>query len=332
MQNTLHYIYEVYRECSFSQAAKNLGLSQPALSACIKKVEQELGAPLFDRSSLPIQLTEVGELYLHMIRQIMAAEHTFQTQLSELTRLERGHLVIAGANFFSAYVLPPILKAFSSLYPGVELEIMDLDTNSLYSESQREGIDLILDGGACDTQAFGREPLFNEQILFAVPKNKLLDRDCQSQSLSYEDILARRHRSQDGKGVDLSQFQQERLILLNRGHDMHMRSEKLCEHAGFVPRNVVYVNQLSTAANMAAQELGCCFVTDTLVRMAPIGRDCLRYFVVGDSVSMREVFIAWYRRGVKTQAMERFIEVARGVYATGADSRSDEGVVALCAQ
>lgn len=317
MQNTLHYIYEVYRERSVSQAAKNLGISQPALSACIKKVEQELGAPLFDRSSLPIQLTEVGELYLHMIRQIMAAEHTFQTQLSELTRLERGHLVIAGANFFSAYVLPPIVKAFSGQYPGVELEIMDLDTNGLYSESQREQIDLILDGGSCDPQLFDREPLFNEQILFAVPKDMLLGLDCRERALSYEDVLARRHRAREARGVDLSLFQGERLILLNRGHDMHRRSARLCEHAGFVPQKVVYVNQLSTAANMAAQGLGCCFVTDTLVQMAPIGRDSLRYFVVGDSVSMREVFIAWYKRSVKTQAMERFIEVARGIYAPG---------------
>ena len=314
MQNTMLYIYEVYRERSFSQAAKNLGVSQPALSACIKKVEQELGAPLFDRSSLPIQLTEVGELYLQMIRQIMTAERTFHTQLSELTELKRGRLVIAGANFFSAYVLPPILKAFASRYPGVELEIVDMDTNGLYAEARREEIDLILDGGSYDTQAFAAEPLFREQILFAVPQQILEHHHCQAQALSYEDILARRHRSSEARAVDLSQFRQERLILLQRGHDMHMRSEQLCEHAGFTPSAVVYVNQLSTAANMAAQGLGCCFVTDTLVKMAPMGRDSLRYFVVGDSVSMREVFIAWYKRIVKTKAQQSFIEVAKQVY------------------
>lgn len=315
MQNTMLYIYEVYRERSFSQAAKNLGVSQPALSACIKKVEQELGAPLFDRSSLPVQLTEVGELYLQMVRQIMTAERTFHTQLSELTELKRGRLVIAGANFFSAYVLPPILKAFSSRYPGVELEIVDMDTNGLYAEARREEIDLILDGGSYDTQAFAAEPLFREQILFAVPQQILEQHSCQAQALSYEDILAQRHRSPGAQAVDLSQFRQERLILLQRGHDMHMRSEQLCEHAGFTPKSVVYVNQLSTAANMAAQGLGCCFVTETLVKMASMGRDSLRYFVVGDSVSMREVFIAWYKRSVKTKAQQSFIEVAKQVYA-----------------
>ena len=314
MQNTLLYVYEVYRERSFSQAAKNLGISQPALSACIKKAEQELGAPIFDRSSLPIRLTKVGELYLRMIRQIMSAEHTFQTQLSELTRLERGHLVIAGANFFSAYVLPPVVKAFSQEYPGVELEILDLDTNALYSESRQEEIDLILDGGSLDTRIFDREPLFYEQVLFAVPLELLEGREQVGEALTYEDILARRHRDRTVQGVDLASFREERLILLSRGHDMHMRSEQLCEHAGFTPKNAVYVNQLSTAANMAAQGLGCCFVTDTLVRMAPIGRDRLRYFTVGDSVSLREVFIAWYRRSVRTQAMERFVQVAQRVY------------------
>lgn len=67
MNLSMTYIYEIYKERSFSQAAKNLYISQPALSAYIKKTEKELAE-----------------------------------QLEELTNLERGHLVIAGANFFSS--------------------------------------------------------------------------------------------------------------------------------------------------------------------------------------------------------------------------------------
>ena len=58
------YIYEVYREKSFSKAAQNLYISQPSLSARVKKVEKEIGFPLFDRSTSPLQLTEVGEVYI----------------------------------------------------------------------------------------------------------------------------------------------------------------------------------------------------------------------------------------------------------------------------
>ena len=57
----INYVYEVYRTQSFSKAAKNLYISQPSLSAMIKKIEAKVGAPLFDRSTNPIQLTEYGE-------------------------------------------------------------------------------------------------------------------------------------------------------------------------------------------------------------------------------------------------------------------------------
>ena len=60
MTNYKEYIYAVYQEKSFSKAARKLYVSQPWLSATIKKAEEELGLPLFDRSTNPISLTEAG--------------------------------------------------------------------------------------------------------------------------------------------------------------------------------------------------------------------------------------------------------------------------------
>ena len=60
MFNSMNYVYEVYKERSFSKAAANLYISQPSLSATVKKVEERIGAPIFDRSVSPIQLTESG--------------------------------------------------------------------------------------------------------------------------------------------------------------------------------------------------------------------------------------------------------------------------------
>ncbi len=64
------YVYEVYREKSFSKAAQNLYISQPSLSARIKKVEERIGVPLFDRSTSPLQLTEVGKAYIEAAEEI----------------------------------------------------------------------------------------------------------------------------------------------------------------------------------------------------------------------------------------------------------------------
>lgn len=61
MFSNMRYIYKIYKEGSFSKAAKDLYISQPSLSATVKKVEQKIGMPLFERSTNPIQLTECGK-------------------------------------------------------------------------------------------------------------------------------------------------------------------------------------------------------------------------------------------------------------------------------
>ena len=186
MNNSMKYIYEVYKEKSFSQAAKNLFISQPALSTCIKKAEEEIGMQIFDRSSLPIRLTEAGTFYIQAIQKIIIAEKELNQQLSELSNLERGHIIIAGANFFSSYILPPIIHAFIQRYPGIDIELTESDSNTLYTEALQDNIDLILDAGTCDYNLFSSEFLFSERILFAVPKDNPLNQ--LDIALTYDDI------------------------------------------------------------------------------------------------------------------------------------------------
>lgn len=314
MNHSMTYIYEVYKEKSFSQAAKNLFISQPALSACIKKTETEIGLQIFDRNSLPIRLTEAGELYIQAIQKIMSAEKELNQQLNELSNLERGHLIIAGANFFSAYMLPPIIHAFIRKYPGIDIELMESDSNTLYTEALQDNIDLILDAGTCDNNLFSSEFLFTERILFAVPKSNPINKKHLDVALSYDDIINNRHLDSACRPVSMKAFREERLILLKKGHDMHTRSIAICEHAGFKPQNAMYLNQLSTAANMGAQGLGCCFLTDTLIKNIPLKRDSLVFYTLKDKVAHRDMFIA-YQKGIrKTKAMDCFIQLTKEIY------------------
>ena len=81
------YVYEIYKEKSFSKAAQNLYISQPSLSARIKKIEQELGAPLFDRSTTPLRLTEVGEAYIKASEEIFQIEQNMENYINYLNTL-----------------------------------------------------------------------------------------------------------------------------------------------------------------------------------------------------------------------------------------------------
>ena len=74
MLKDIEYIYAVYKERSFSKAARRLFIAQPSLSAAVKRVEQELGLPLFNRSTSPVSLTEAGEYYIKSAEKIMEIE------------------------------------------------------------------------------------------------------------------------------------------------------------------------------------------------------------------------------------------------------------------
>ena len=82
----MYYIYEVYKEMSFSKAARNLYISQPSLSAAVKKVESRIGFPVFDRSSNPIQLTAPGEEYIRSVERILEVENGFRNYVNDMQK------------------------------------------------------------------------------------------------------------------------------------------------------------------------------------------------------------------------------------------------------
>ena len=76
------YVYAVYEEGSFTKAAKKLFISQPTLSVAIKSVEEEIGAPIFERDASGVKLTEVGREYIATAEKIISAKEDFEKALS----------------------------------------------------------------------------------------------------------------------------------------------------------------------------------------------------------------------------------------------------------
>ena len=128
MLRNMEYVYEVYKERSFTRAAKNLYVTQPCLSALVKKTEEKLGFPIFNRSANPLQLTEYGKEYIRYIERMQALENEFENYLNDVRGLKTGRLSIGSNNAFSALVLPQIISEFNRLYPGVEVRLRGTST------------------------------------------------------------------------------------------------------------------------------------------------------------------------------------------------------------
>ena len=113
----MEYIYEVYKEKSFSKAAAALFISQPSLSANVKRVENRIGYPIFDRSTKPLQLTEVGKHYIQAVEKVMDIENNLENYLLDLGNLKTGTLNVGGSNFFSRGFCLPLLLIFPKNSP-----------------------------------------------------------------------------------------------------------------------------------------------------------------------------------------------------------------------
>jgi DNA-binding transcriptional LysR family regulator len=112
----------VAREGSFSRAAKKLYRTQPAISQSVRKLEQELGEPLFDRSSREGILTDAGRVLQDYGEKLLNLRGEAMTALQELRQVNRGHLIVA-ANEFTCLYLLPVLHEFRRAYPMVRVTV-----------------------------------------------------------------------------------------------------------------------------------------------------------------------------------------------------------------
>ena len=123
--NGKEYVYEIYRERSFSTAAQKLYVTQPALSNKIKRIEDEIGSPIFDRSTSPIRLTEVGRAYIETVEQMIRLEENFARLEELMGELEREDIPLEEA--FSAYSAGmALVKQCNDQIDKVEKQVLKL--------------------------------------------------------------------------------------------------------------------------------------------------------------------------------------------------------------
>ena len=126
MKTKLDYyriFYETARYASFSTAAKNLYISQSAISQCIHQLEQDLDTKLFNRSRRGVTLTNEGMLLFQKVENAIQSIEQGETLLARLHHLESGSLVIAAADTITSHYLLPYLEEFHKTYPNIRIEM-----------------------------------------------------------------------------------------------------------------------------------------------------------------------------------------------------------------
>ena len=119
---------EVVKLGSFSEVAKKLAISQPAVSFQIQKLEHELGIRLIDRTQRAITLTAAGKRLLHFTESIEAEREHLQHDLEQMREEVSGDLLIAASTIPGEFILPPLLVKFRQMYPAVRIQVVVSDS------------------------------------------------------------------------------------------------------------------------------------------------------------------------------------------------------------
>lgn len=276
------YVYEVYKERSFTKAAQNLYISQPSLSARIKKIEEIIGEPLFDRSTTPLQLTEVGKVYIEAAEEITQIEQRVENYINDLAGLKTGNLAVGASTLFAAYVVPSLITQFNQKFPDVHIQLIEGNTAELEEMLGSNALDFVIDNYHYDSILYNKELYCEENILLAVPKHFAVNEELGMYQLSYKNIKNKNYLNQKYPAVPLGRFADLPFIMLTQGNDTRTRGDRLCRNVGFKPNIVLEFNQQSTAYMASSTQLGATFISDILVSQLPTFENLVYYKLDGE--------------------------------------------------
>jgi DNA-binding transcriptional LysR family regulator len=196
---------------SFSQAAEQLGVTQPAVSLQIRSLEKRLGTQLLDRSGRRVEPTEAGNRLYRSAQRLLAMEEQLLADLGDEAEGElAGRLEIGASTGPGGIVLPVVLAEFQQLHPGVHVALAVSDTQHVVEQVARREVELGVVGASRRHRGVVFEPFFHDQVVLAVPRG---------------------HRFA-GKTVTLEELKGEPLVLMQEGAGVRQVIEEELRTAG----------------------------------------------------------------------------------------------------
>jgi LysR family cyn operon transcriptional activator len=140
----LRYLLAVADNGGFTRAAEALHVSQPTLSQQIRQLEETLGVVLFDRTSRTVKPTDAGEAYIECARRVLVELAAGKRALHDVKDLSRGTLRLAMTPTFMAYLVGPLVRDYTALYPNIHLEIFELSMGDIETGLADDSLDIAI--------------------------------------------------------------------------------------------------------------------------------------------------------------------------------------------
>ena len=190
----LKTFYQVAQTNSFTQAARDLYLTQPAVSQQIQNLENSLGVTLFDRGRRKVILTREGEILFNYAQKIFGLLHELENAFENLNELQHGNLCIGATAVMGTYYLPQFIAMFHAEHPGVNITLSIKNSHLVAELVHQDALDLAFGGSSTAHPGLSRHFLHRESLILVCAKTSpllLRPRPLKAEDLLGESLILR---------------------------------------------------------------------------------------------------------------------------------------------
>ncbi|ULJ59977.1 LysR substrate-binding domain-containing protein [Wielerella bovis] len=295
----LRYIVAVAQEKHFGRAAQRCHVSQPTLSIAIKKLEEELGLSLFDRSSNEVITTESGTRIVSQARRVLEEVEVIRHLANEEQNQLEGTFKLGLIFTVAPYLLPKLIVALRDVAPKMPLILEENYTHALTESLKRAEVDAIIVAEPYSESGVETIPLYDEPFFVIVPKG---------------------HKFEELDAVSTADLAEENVLLLTEGNCMRDQILGSCSELAAKQRvaglaSTLQGSSLNTIRHMVASGLGISILPST----ALTDNDHMLFSIVPFEmpVPSRRVLLAYRRNFVRPQALTAIKQAIMAAHLAG---------------
>lgn len=283
----LEYFVALAKHKHFGRAAEACHVSQPSLSAQIKKLEETLGILLIERSSRRMMLTEAGEEVLRHAQAILAQTE----EIREVGRLASdplsGRFRLGVIPTIAPYLLPALLPALQAAFPSLQLELYEGQTQTISAQLRRGELDALLLALPLNDDTFKETELFRERFFVAVPVS---------------------HKLAACAHITPRQLRGEHLLLLEDGHCLRDQALEVCALAGASEYQHFRATSLETIRQMVASGAGITLLPEMALQKEEPG---VKIIPFKPPAPHRSVGFVWRRTSPRQKLMQAMVDTLK---------------------
>ena len=239
------YFKTIAKYGTITAAAKQLYISQPSLSQTLRQIEDEVGTPLFDRSTSPFHLTYAGERYLKAVEAMLDIETRLKEEIESIRRDDGGRLRLGISVTRAMQVLPDVIPIFTKAYPNVTIELTEAASASLEGLLQKGQIDLALAALEANEANIAYELIEKESIGILAGKDSQLAQLVPS-----------------GTPISLEMVEKEAFVSLDTSHSSRIIQDRLFRRYNIRPKILLETSSLEVARRVALKSGACMVLPD----------------------------------------------------------------------